>query len=495
MKFLKAFYQRMMKWCDKSIKFLPPFYQRMMKWCDKPVKFLHPFYQKMMKWRDKEKKTQLIRDEYDFLPAYLEIIERPAAPWARRTAWLISGFLLLVLLWSIVGRLDIHASALGRVIVADHSKVIQSLEPGMVVAINLQDGQRVHTGDILLELNPVGINAEVLKVQQQLVHRHLEKARLEALLTKDPLSSFVPPANVKPELVQASLALLKREFDEMNAELQRQDVQMVVNQTNYEAGQQKILNQKKLIKNIEQGLEARRTLAQTQSIAKIDLLEKEKEWLNARAELSEVEGRQKVLLSEKQSYLQAKERYKAEKKRDYRERLNKVEETISQLHQEQIKLIDRQRLQMLRAPIDGVVQELAVHTLGGVVSSAQKLMTIVPEKNHLELETMVLNKDVGFILPGQQVEVKVDSFPYTRYGTLRGEVKHVSLDAVEDQKQGLVFPTRIKLLEDTLIVDGKPVRLSAGMAVNAEIKTGRRRVIDYLLSPLQQYQSEAMRER
>jgi len=142
-----------------------------------------------------------------------------------------------------------------------------------------------------------------------------------------------------------------------------------------------------------------------------------------------------------------------------------------------------------------VVQQLAVHTLGGVVTPAQQLMVIVPENKELELDTLLLNKDVGFVLPVQPVEVKVDSFPYTCYGTLQSEVKHVSRDAIDDPKQGLVFPARIRLFNDTLTVDGKPVRLSAGISVNVEIKTGRRRVIDYLLSPLQQYQSEAMRER
>lgn len=157
--------------------------------------------------------------------------------------------------------------------------------------------------------------------------------------------------------------------------------------------------------------------------------------------------------------------------------------------------MEKQRQQSLRAPVAGVIQQLAIHTLGGVVTSAQPLMVLVPENHQLELDVMVLNKDVGFVLPGQAVEVKVDSFPYTRFGTLSGEVKHISRDAMEDQQLGLVFPARIRLHSDTLMVEGKPVRLSAGMAVSVEIKTGQRRVIDYLLSPLQEYQSEAMRER
>ncbi|AWK14335.1 HlyD family type I secretion periplasmic adaptor subunit [Candidatus Fukatsuia symbiotica] len=447
------------------------------------------------KWRDKQQQAARTRDEYDFLPAYLDIVERPAAPWARRTAWAIALFLLLVLFWSIVGKLDIHATALGRVIVADHSKVVQPLEQGVVVAINVRDGERVHEGQVLIELNPVGIDAEVRNIKQQLMHRRLERARLTALLTDDPLANFTPPADSEPHLIETRLALLRRELDEMNAELKRQDVELAVNQANYQAVEQKIGSQQRLLKNIERRLQAHRTLAKTQAIAEVELLKEEREYLNAKAELSALDGQQSILLSQQQSYIQGKQRFLAEKKRDYRERLNKASEVISQLTQEQIKIVERQNLQTLKAPVDGVVQQLEVHTLGGVVTPAQQLMVVVPENNELELDAMLLNKDVGFVLPGQPVEVKVDSFPYTRYGTLAGEVKHVSRDAVDDPKQGLVFPVRVRLLTDTLVVDGKPVRLSAGMSVSAEIKTGRRRVIDYLLSPLQQYQSEALRER
>ncbi len=119
----------------------------------------------------------------------------------------------------------------------------------------------------------------------------------------------------------------------------------------------------------------------------------------------------------------------------------------------------------------------------------------MPDGNELDAEVMVLNKDVGFVKAGQAVEVKVDAFPYTRYGTLQGEVVHVSRDAIKDEQQGLVFPTRIRLKHTSIAVDEQWMPLQAGMSVTTEIRTGDRRVIDYLLSPIQQYQSEALRER
>ena len=435
------------------------------------------------------------RDEYDFLPAYLEIIERPAAPWARYTAWTLVIFLLLILLWSIIGRLDIHASAQGRVVVSEYSKIIQPLEQGEIVAINVRDGQRVKAGQALIELNPVGIDAEARNLGQQLVLRQLEKARLMALLSEQPLTEFQPPERVDPALLQTTKKLLRRELDELNAELRRLQAELAVSHSSYQAGKGHIASQQQLLNNVQQRVQAVRKLAKIQAVAQVELLEQERELLNVQAELARLRGQQEVLLAQQQTLTENRHRYLAEKKRDYRERLNKADEIIAQLHQERIKISERQRMQTLLSPVDGVVQQLAVHTLGGVVTPAQQLMVIVPEQQELELDILILNKDVGFVLQGQQAEAKIDSFPYTRYGTLSGEVKHISGDAIEDPKLGLVFPARITLKSDRLIVDGKPVRLSAGMTVTVEIKTGKRRVIDYLPSPVREYQSEAWRER
>ena len=142
-----------------------------------------------------------------------------------------------------------------------------------------------------------------------------------------------------------------------------------------------------------------------------------------------------------------------------------------------------------------MVQQLSAHTVGGVVMEGQAIMVIAPEKSSLEVETLVANKDIGFVRADQQVVVKVESFPYTRYGYLTGKVKSISLDAVENEQLGLVFAALISLDDDTLIIDGRKVRLGPGMNITAEIKTGKRRVIDYLLSPLRTKTEESLRER
>jgi HlyD family type I secretion membrane fusion protein len=175
--------------------------------------------------------------------------------------------------------------------------------------------------------------------------------------------------------------------------------------------------------------------------------------------------------------------------------LVEAEAHASSLEQDLIKAKERSRLQTLTAPVDGLVQQLAIHTIGGVVTPAQELMVIVPADSQFEIEAMVLNKDVGFVNEGQDVEIKVDSFPFTKYGTIDGRIKALSRDAVQDEDRGLIYPARVDMAKTTILVDDDYVQLGSGMAVTVEIKTGKRRLLEYLLAPLQRYQDESMRER
>jgi len=149
----------------------------------------------------------------------------------------------------------------------------------------------------------------------------------------------------------------------------------------------------------------------------------------------------------------------------------------------------------LTAPIAGYIQQLSVHTIGGVVTAAQTLMVIVPIDNAIEAEVWLENKDVGFVNPGQEATVKIETFPYSRYGTIKGSVQTVSSDAVSDEKKGLIFHSQIALAKNSIQIENKTVNLSPGMAVTVEIKTGKRRLIEYFLSPLIQYTSESLKER
>lgn len=189
------------------------------------------------------------------------------------------------------------------------------------------------------------------------------------------------------------------------------------------------------------------------------------------------------------------ERKRAEKMNEYTAALSAAETRARSLSKEITKAGTRANQQHLTAPIDGVVQQLAVHTVGGVVTPAQQLMVIAPEEGQLEVEAILENKDIGFVNPNQEVEVKIDAFPFTRYGTVEGKVISISRDAVQVEKVGLVYTARVNLQRSTIQIENKEIRLTPGMSVAVEIKTGKRRLIEYFLSPLIQAGQESIRER
>jgi hemolysin D len=227
----------------------------------------------------------------------------------------------------------------------------------------------------------------------------------------------------------------------------------------------------------------------------MDFLQAEGQRIDKTQELA---GQRKKLMQDQSALAEAEKNYRvlvSEFQQSKQVELSTTETKVASLVQDVTKAGQRTDLQRLTTPIDGVVQQVAVHTVGGVVTPAQELLIVVPQEHPVEVEAQVENKDVGFVKNGQIVEIKVETFPFTLYGTIPGKVVSVSDDAAPIEKVGLVYPTRVSIDRSTMQVEGKQVNLSPGMAVTVEIKTGQRRVIEYLLSPLLKSINESLRER
>ena len=434
-----------------------------------------------------EKPAKKKSDEMDFLPAYLEIMERPPANVARSFVFAIMAFCTIALTWSILGHVDIIASAPGQLQVGGRTKVIQAPENGEVRKILVTNGQRVQANEVLIELNPTTALAEMIRLTQQISHSSLEVARLNALTSEDPEKAFLPPAGADPVRVTAARIYLKSEFEEQQAQQQTFEAQLRENQTQQLSTQKVIKNTNSLLKNVTERYNRFKKLADQGNFPKLQLLEIEKEMLEQQRELEQQKSSLETLKTEAVTLNAQRAQQRAEWLRTLLQRLDEQSRSLIDYKQELVKAEEQSRLQSILAPVNGVVQELAIHTIGGVVTPAQELMKIVPEDAKLVGDIKVLNKDAGFVRPEQLVEVKIDSFPYTKYGTIKGKVLHISRDAVEDEDLGQVFKTRIQLDQDHVVVKGEKVLLTAGMSVTAEIKTGDRRIIDFLLDPIQNY--------
>lgn len=454
-------------------------------------------------WANRKLLSGLSRrqDEYDFLPAHLELIERPTSAAPRVIAYAIIVFLIISLFISIVFSVEIVAVSPGKLALSGRSKVIQPIETSRVNKVYVKDGEFVKKGQILITLTAIGVEADRAKTESALRQAKLTEYRQDALLQAIESEQFPEQGKYLPDEAgnghdaSHSMQLLQEQFRSWKTSRTQQLSVISQRIAERDVIQSQIikLEGKKHIASIK--LNDIRKLYSRNAISKHEFLDQKNQY----AEISNELDAQRSKLKEVSSLMiQADEQYRLllqNFRRDTLEQLSQTRENIKQLEHELEKNKERQQALQIKSPVDGIVQQLAAFTEGGVVTTAQKLMVIVPEWDNLDAKVMISNKDIGFVRPGQPVVIKVEAFPYTRYGYLYGTVRTVSSEAIEDKEKGLYFDGEIILNKSTLQIEGKDVKLTSGMNVSAEIITGHRRVIDFILSPLQETLNESFNER
>jgi hemolysin D len=454
--------------------------------------------------------------ELQFLPAALEIIETPASPLGRAIGGVIIAFFCVALAWAWFGRVDIVATAPGKIVPTGHTKVVQPFEIGVVKAIYVRDGQSVTAGQVLIELDSTVSGAERDRLQSDLTAARLEVARLNALLAggSDPLAEFHPPADADPAHVAVQRQYLLNQSAEHDAKIASLDQQRAQKLAERAAAGGEIGKIQALIPLLQQQVDMHKKLFDEGYGTKLAYIQGLQALIEQQRELVVQKSNYQATDATLAAIGEARNQAEAEYRHDLLDQLEKAQQKVAELTQDLIQAGERARLQRLTAPVDGVVQQLAVHTLGGVVTPAQALLSVVPADNHLEIEAVVSNRDIGFVHAGDEVEIKVETFNFTRYGLIHGRVLSVSQDAVTrdnpqdqanaqapsasgaaPQSQEPVYLARISLDRIKMQVEDKLLDLSPGMAVTAEIRTGSRRIIDFLLSPLRKYTQEGLRER
>jgi hemolysin D len=458
------------------------------------------------------------RDELAFLPAALEIVETPASPIGRAIVFAIMALFVLALAWACLSRVDIIATATGKIIPSGRTKIIQPFETGVVRAIEVHDGQQVKAGDRLIELDPTLNAADLSHMKSDLLRAELEIARLRAAVTDngDPLANFKPPPGADAALVVTQRQFLTDQLAAQRNKLAALDQQRAEKEAARDGAAATIAKLQATLPILEQRAAIRKELYDKQIGSKLNYLEMLQAVTDGQHEIQVEIARKQEAEAALAGIVDTRAQAMADFRRAVFADLVEAERKASGLRDDVVKAQTRTNLQLLTAPVDGTVQQLAVHTVGGVVTPAEPLLVIVPADSRLEVEAMVSNRDIGFVQAGQDAAIKVDTFNFTKYGLLHGSVTGVSQDAIARQKppnqpgdqvrgaedassepagQELVYAARVALDETQMRVDDRRVALSPGMAVTVEIKTGTRRVIEYLLSPLFRYGGSTLHER
>jgi hemolysin D len=420
---------------------------------------------------------------------------RPPAMVARMVSLAICAIALSALAYACLAKIDIVVTAQGRVIPSGKTKIVQPLEAGVVRAISVRDGQKVKAGDVLVELDTTTTVADRDRLQRELWEAQADVARVMATLAGR--RTLALDADLPPEIGRNQQAMLSSRIAEHDARAASLQADVTRRQAERDTVGASIAQLRVGLPLVRKKYAMREDLARTGHITEAGLIDSRLELLNLERDLALQENR----LKEADASLHAARRQLAQAESEFRARtqaeLMEVTKRRESASQELIKASQRRELQILRAPIDGVVQQLSVSTIGGVVTQAQALLAIVPEQAPLEVEAQVLNRDIGHVKVGQRVINKVETFDFTRYGYIEGTVLWVGTDAVNDPRLGPVYPIRVKLAEAETpsAVNGRKGAVTAGMNVTADLRTDERRLIEYFLAPLLRSSQEALRER
>jgi len=446
----------------------------------------------------------------DFVPAALEIEQSPPNPLGLWLIKVICLFFAIAILWAIFGKIDIVAVAEGTVIPSGKVKTIQANELSVVRSIHVEEGSQVQPGDPLITLDATNATADLERLDSEL---DVSRARLAR---EQVYSTYLPQLREgRTAIVEEALRSLKRDLADSGA---RQHLAFQQNLlrgyfTDYlaqidlieqqgDSKRQELAMSRALVRKAEKTLPiltertaSLKKLLDRNLVARDKYLELEQQRIDAEEELAlerERIGQYQSELHEldlQGDALLSKSLYSSLSQQE------ELERTISAQKKELAKAQLRSKQQVIRAPIAGTVQELAIHTQGAVLEPAQALMQIVPADSTLQVQAWILNQDIGFVEEGQPVTVKVSTFNFTKYGTVSGVVTNLSEDAVMDEELGYRYLSDVRLDAQALPLADKELPLRAGMHVIAEVKTGKRNIYEYFTKPIRESLGNSFGER
>ncbi|MEI7473880.1 MAG: HlyD family type I secretion periplasmic adaptor subunit [bacterium] len=431
-------------------------------------------------------------DAHEFKPILLEIEDAPVSPIGRTMFWTVVILFVCTILWLVLGQVDIVVTTRGQIIPDGNIKVIQPLDTGVITNIFVKEGSFVKKGQILMEIDPSTTAPRLDAMKKNLDYIQLESQRLDA---SSQGVRFVPPTatgeklpdvysiNTQTQLYNSSMDSMQKQLDVKELELKKVDEQI----KSTLASRSNNLNQLTILKDKE-----RRLNAVINIIAKNEVDQCHSDILNLQSQIKEADFKldelhhQRNQALEEQSYIRAN--FKAENLKELSDKQKNSTDLISQIKEATYK----NTKQRIISPVDGYINTLSVHTVGGVVTSAEKLMSIVPINTPLVIKATAENRDIGFIHEGMPVALKIDTFDFQKYGILKGKVKSISEDSIQDPKAGLIYEVYITPIDKSLMVESKKVYLKTGMSLSAEIKVGKRRIIEFFIYPLIKYLNEGM---
>lgn len=496
--------------------------------------------------------------ETDFLPEALEIVEKPASPLGHFAIWTTIAIVVFFIVWACIGELDEVAVASAKILPQSGVQVVQSMYDGTITEIMAEEGEFVTKGQALIKLDSTAEQIGLDTISDRLSDFELENELLLMISAGNDITNYISQNNITDKNDVQIVNLIMSMQNEYNSQISQYHSQVLqhskqidIEKNNLEKLEENLstlLNQKAELYTLYNNDNPESKALEAYQI----ILDNARNEVNKYKRLYEAGAVSKAQLDEKQTALdEAKEQYelqlvKAEHEsvgnstnlEDINNQIRTVEndiksqnelvakqeellkqaetavsaaeyefqqnvtnrivsnnQQIAELNSEYEIRMSTQNYQVLISPVDGTIQTIAVNTVGGVVTSAQFLVSIVPVDAELIAEAQVLNQDIGYISVGQEVSVKLDTFSFQKYGTLKGKIIYVSPSAVEDERKGQIYIIKISIDEGLKNVEGKETVITSGMSGTAEIKLENRKIIEFFLEPIFEYFDSSLKIR
>lgn len=408
---------------------------------------------------------------------------------------LIMALVIAGMIWASVTEVEELTRGEGRVVPTQDIQIVQSLEGGILQELSVSEGERVEKGQVLLRISDVQFASEERGTEAKLAGLRVKKARLEAEIEGRPLELPMDLADFVPDIVASEQALYQsrqRELEDAFRILDERISKAEAGIAETKARISQLYNSRKLL---QEELEITRDMVAKRAKPKLEQIRLERELGDMNGEINAQSQKKKGLESE----LQVAQTEKSSQGNKFRSQslreLNEVETELAGLREDIKSISDRVARTELRAPVAGIVNSIAVTTLGGVVESAQQLVEIVPMDDALKIIARVKPDEIAFLHPGQPVNVKVTAYDPQQYGALKGKLTRIAANSVTTQEGGVFFEVEVRTDKNYLGTEEKPLRITPGMVANVEIITGKRTILTYLLKPLYRAQARALRER
>lgn len=424
-------------------------------------------------------------DSYEFKPVIIEIEDTPQNPLGRTILYIVLSLIIFTFLWLFLAKIDIVVSSQGKVIPNGEIKILKPLESGVVSKILVKEGDKVLKGDTLMSIDPSVTTVNLQTKENELNNLNMSIIRLRALGNESNLTN--EELNL---LSNSELNLFLNQKNSYDNSINQYKFSIEELNFNIESSKDEIIRLNNLLNKNQNRLNRLEKVKDIISLKEYDELQKEVYDLTSKLNIAK--NNKTAAVNKLNATKEELEVFKQNSKGKFLDELITKQKEANLIKAEINAYLFQSKQQLIKSPVDGYVGKLLVNTESGVVNSGEALITIIPANEPLIIKATTLNKDIGFLKEGQKVAIKIDTFNFQKYGKLDGELIHIANDAIEDEKLGIVYEIKVKPLKTTLNIDGEIKNIEPGMSVIAEVKVGKRRVIELFIYPIIKYLDEGL---